>query len=67
MIFTYAKFLFVFTANIYNTESKTWSKLHNQQFLDDEGLMSGYFEGPRLGPDGYFHLILGYHLLVILI
>ncbi|KMT63889.1 BNR repeat-containing protein [Catenovulum maritimum] len=43
--------------NIYNTESKTWSKLHNQQFLDGEGLMSGYFEGPRLGPDGYFHLI----------
>ncbi|WP_342807914.1 BNR repeat-containing protein [Alteromonas sp. M12] len=43
--------------NIYDTESKKWSKLHQNQFLDGEGKMSGYFEGPVRGPDGDFHLI----------
>ncbi|WP_111977576.1 BNR repeat-containing protein [Algibacillus agarilyticus] len=43
--------------NIYDTKSQSWSKLHNQQFLDGQGEMSGYFEGPTLGKDGYFHLI----------
>lgn len=43
--------------NIYDTESKKWSRLHSQQFLDGEGKMSGYFEGPILGTDGNFHLI----------
>jgi hypothetical protein len=43
--------------NIYDTETKTWSRLHSNQFLDGEGLMSAYFEGPVLGPDGHFHLI----------
>ncbi|MCF2946961.1 BNR repeat-containing protein [Paraglaciecola aquimarina] len=43
--------------NIYDTKTKTWSRLHANQFLDGQGLMSGYFEGPTLGPDGNFHLI----------
>lgn len=43
--------------NIYDTESKTWSRLHSNQFLDGKGLMSAYFENPTLGPDGNFHLI----------
>ncbi len=43
--------------NIYDTDSQTWSRLHANQFLDGEGKMSGYFEGPTKGPDGYFHLI----------
>lgn len=43
--------------NIYDTNSKSWSRLHANQFLDGEGKMSGYFEGPTMGPDGYFHLI----------
>ncbi|MDO6693319.1 BNR repeat-containing protein [Aliiglaciecola sp. 3_MG-2023] len=43
--------------NIYDTESKQWSKLHQNQFLDGEGKMSGYFEGPVKGPEGNFHLI----------
>lgn len=43
--------------NIYNTNVKSWSRLHANQFLDGEGKMSGYFEGPTKGPDGYFHLI----------
>ena len=43
--------------NIYDTEKRTWSKLHQNQFLDGEGKMSGYFEGPTKGPDGNFHLI----------
>lgn len=43
--------------NIYDTESKKWTRLHANTFLDGEGKMSGYFEGPTLGPDGAFHLI----------
>lgn len=43
--------------NIYDTDTKSWSRLHKNQFLDGEGLMSGYFEGPTMGPDGNFHLI----------
>lgn len=43
--------------NIYNAESQSWSRLHENTFLDGEGEMSGYFEGPTLGPDGMFHLI----------
>ena len=43
--------------NIYDTKTKRWSRLHANQFLDGEGKMSGYFEGPTLGPDGMFHLI----------
>lgn len=43
--------------NIYDTDTQTWSRLHDNQFLDGQGLMSGYFEGPTLGPDGMFHLI----------
>lgn len=43
--------------NIYDTETKAWARLHENNFLDGEGLMSGYFEGPTLGPDGRFHLI----------
>lgn len=43
--------------NIYDASKQTWSRLHENQFLDGEGLMSGYFEGPTKGPDGNFHLI----------
>lgn len=43
--------------NIYDAKTKTWSRLHENQFLDGQGLMSGYFEGPVRGPDGNFHLI----------
>lgn len=43
--------------NMYDTKSKKWSKLHQNKFLDGEGKMSGYFEGPVKGPDGNFHLI----------
>ncbi|MDU0352590.1 BNR repeat-containing protein [Paraglaciecola aquimarina] len=43
--------------NIYDTKSQSWSRLHANQFLDGQGLMSGYFEGPTKGPDGNFHLI----------
>lgn len=43
--------------NIYDVKTKSWSRLHSQQFLDGQGKMSAYFEGPILGPDGNFHLI----------
>ncbi|WP_228710782.1 BNR repeat-containing protein [Saccharobesus litoralis] len=43
--------------NIYNTETKQWRRLHRNQFLDGEGKMSGYFEGPIRDANGRFHLI----------
>lgn len=43
--------------NIYDTNSQTWSQLHANQFLDGQGLMNAYFEGPTKGPDNNFHLI----------
>lgn len=43
--------------NIYDTNTQRWKRLHANQFLNGEGKMSGYFEGPTLGPDGDFHLI----------
>ncbi|MFC1518601.1 BNR repeat-containing protein [Pseudomonadota bacterium] len=43
--------------NIYDTKSQSWARLHENIFLDGEGKMNGYFEGPILGPDGFFHLV----------
>lgn len=43
--------------NIYDTQQQAWSRLHDNVFLNGEGKMNGYFEGPTLGPDGFFHLI----------
>lgn len=43
--------------NIYDAESTRWSRLHQNQFLDGQGKMNAYFEGPKKGPDGLFHLI----------
>ncbi|TLU65733.1 hypothetical protein FE810_07380 [Thalassotalea litorea] len=43
--------------NIYDSQAQKWSRLHGNTFLDGEGKMSGYFEGPIKGPDGHFHLI----------
>jgi hypothetical protein len=43
--------------NFYDTETKQWSRLHQNRFLDGEGKMNAYPEGPHIGPDGLFHLI----------
>lgn len=42
--------------NVYDVESKTWRRLHDQPLLDGKGLMNAYPVGPIKGPDGSFHL-----------
>ncbi|MGL4593983.1 MAG: BNR repeat-containing protein [Thermoguttaceae bacterium] len=42
--------------NVYDTKSKTWTRLLDAPLFNGEGKMSAYFTGPTIGPDGYFHL-----------
>jgi hypothetical protein len=41
----------------YDVKKRKWTRMHNGGPLaDGEGERNGYFQGPELGPDGYFHL-----------
>ena len=42
--------------NIYDEKSRTWRRLTDQPLSDGEGVKNAYFEGPTLGPDGFYHL-----------
>ena len=42
--------------NIYDAGAKKWTRLLDEPLCDGEGRMNAYFEGPTLGPDGYYHL-----------
>jgi hypothetical protein len=42
--------------NVYNAETKTWSRLFDTPFFDGQGKMSAYFSPPLLGRDGFYHL-----------
>ncbi|CAF3936944.1 unnamed protein product [Rotaria sp. Silwood1] len=42
--------------NIYDLKTKTWRRLLDKPLTDGEGKRNAYFNGPILGPDGYFHL-----------
>ncbi len=42
--------------NVYDSKTRTWRRLLDKPLTDGEGLMNAYFDGPRLGPDGYYHL-----------
>ena len=42
--------------NVYNEETKSFSRLSDKPLFDGLGQMSAYFRGPELGPDGYYHL-----------
>ena len=42
--------------NRYDTETRAWSRLLDVPLVDGEGVRNAYFDGPRLGPDGYFHM-----------
>jgi hypothetical protein len=44
--------------NRYDPASQAWSPLLSTPLDDGEGLRSAYEEGPRPGPDGYWHLVL---------
>lgn len=41
----------------YDTQSKTWSRLHESSLLDGEGLRNAYPDKPILGPDNRFHMV----------
>lgn len=42
--------------NAYEAKTRTWRRLIDKPLTDGEGLMNAYFDGPSLGPDGYYHL-----------
>ena len=42
--------------DIYNLKNQTWNRLLDKPLTDGEGKRNAYFNGPVLGPDGYFHL-----------
>ena len=42
--------------NLYDPDTKKWSRLHDTAILDGEGKMNPYMYGPIPGPDGWFHL-----------
>ncbi|MDR3198331.1 MAG: BNR repeat-containing protein [Planctomycetaceae bacterium] len=42
--------------NIYNSDSKTWSRLFDTPMFDGQGKMNAYHYGPIIGPDGYYHI-----------
>lgn len=41
----------------YDTQTKTWSLMHDGQFFDGEDERGAYYVGPQLGPDGNFHMV----------
>jgi hypothetical protein len=43
--------------NIFDTNTKKWSRLFDKPFISGEGKMNAYQNGPRLGPDGKYHIL----------
>ena len=42
--------------NIYDVQTKTWSRLIDTPLADGEGERNAYFVDPIMGPDGWFHI-----------
>lgn len=42
--------------NVYDLKTKTWTRLLDRPLTDGLGKMNAYFQGPVLGPDGWFHM-----------
>jgi len=42
--------------NVYDPTTRMWRRLLDTPLTDGEGRMNAYMNGPRKGPDGYFHL-----------
>lgn len=42
--------------NVYDLATKSWRRLLDTPLTDGRGVMNAYFNGPRLGPDGFYHL-----------
>lgn len=43
--------------NIYDSQSKTWTRLLDKPLADGQGKMNAYMRGPTRGSDGWFHLV----------
>jgi len=42
--------------NVYDRETRTWSRLLDKPLLDGEGERNAYVHGPVKGPDGRYHI-----------
>ncbi|MDO4630442.1 MAG: BNR repeat-containing protein [Planctomycetia bacterium] len=42
--------------NLYDTKTRTWRRLLDTPMFDGEGECNAYYHGPKLGPDGYYHV-----------
>ena len=43
--------------NVYDENTDSWARLLDQPLTDGQGQMNAYLDGPRLGPDGFYHLV----------
>ena len=43
--------------NLYDHKTRTWKRLLDKPLTNGEGERNAYFEMPRRGPDGYFHMV----------
>ncbi len=43
--------------NVYDEKSVTWKRLHDSPLIAGEGERNAYPHGPKLGPDGFYHLL----------
>ncbi len=43
--------------NVYNSSTKSWSRLLSTPLTDGQGLISAYGLGPVYNPDGWFHFV----------
>jgi len=43
--------------NVYSAAEGRWSRLLDRPLTDGGGKMNAYMDGPRLGPDGYYHAV----------
>lgn len=44
-------------SNIYDEQTKVFSRLTDRPLFDGMNKMSAYASGPRMGPDGWFHVV----------
>lgn len=42
--------------NVYDPAKRSWRRLLDRPLVDGRGEMNAYFNGPRKGPDGFYHL-----------
>lgn len=42
--------------NVYDVSTKTWRRLIDCPLFDGEGDCNAYYQGPAMGPDGWYHV-----------